>query len=243
MPDIDATILSNFGTPPTYTPPSITNAADGSMGNDTDMDVSEMSTAAWTALDYDFDDQNIDFLKWFQVAGDFIQNEEDTELAQAQLGKISTYIQAYTGAMQNQLNIFNDANTEYQAKVQEGIQQAQINSQKAMKQAEIDASKVTTQAQLDSTDAQQEANLLLQKETQEYANKLQKYSADLVAYQAEVGEEAQKLNSIISNAAFYSGEAKKYYDWAQKEVASYMSNNSKMIGMAMASQASAKQGT
>ena len=149
---------------------------------------------------------------------------------QTRLSATPIKVQEYQAKVQDALNTFNDANVEYQAKLQEGIQQAQIDAKKAQQQA-----------QLDATDAQQETSLLLQKENQEYANKLQKYSAELVAYQAEVGEEAQKLNSAISNAAFYSAEAKKYYDWAQKEVASYMSNNSKMIGMAMATQATSQQ--
>ena len=52
--------------------------------------------------------------------------------------------------MQNKLNTFNKEDKEYQAKLQEAIQQAQINAQKAIQQAQIDASKVTTQAQLDA---------------------------------------------------------------------------------------------
>jgi len=133
--------------------------------------------------------------------------------------------------MQNRLNEFNDANVEYQAKLQEAIQQAQINAQKAQQQS-----------QLDSSDAQQEASLLLQKENQEYASKLQRFSAEVAAYQADVNEQAQKVGSSTANASFYSAEGKKYYDWAQLEVSSYIKNNSKMISMAMANQATAQQG-
>jgi TRAP-type mannitol/chloroaromatic compound transport system substrate-binding protein len=168
-----------------------------------------------------------DFDEWFHIAGQYIEDQEDVELASAQIQKISTYLQAYSQEIQNQLNTFNDANTEYQAKLQEAIQQAQIDAQKAQAQSQIDA-----------TDAQQEASLLLQKENQEYATKLQKYSAEIGAYQADVNEEAQKINSATANASFYSAEGKKYYEWAQLEVSSYIKNNSKMINMAMAAQAS-----
>ena len=216
-PDISSTTDSNIGTPPTYTPPTIPSTAGG--GTTTD-DLTDMADSDWTELDFDFDDENIDVATWFQALGDMIQNQEDIELANAQMQKISTYVNSYQSAMQNRLNEFNDANAEYQAKLQESIQQAQI----------------------DAAEAQQESSLLLQKENQEYAANLQQLSAEVGIYQAEVNEKVQKITSSSANAAFYSAEGKKYYDWAQLEVSSYIKNNSKMISMAMASQSTAQQG-
>ena len=216
-PDISSTTVSNIGTPPTYTPPTIPSTAGGSTTTD---DLTDMADSDWTELDFDFDDENIDVATWFQALGDMIQNQEDIELANAQMQKISTYVNSYQSAMQNRLNEFNDANAEYQAKLQESIQQAQI----------------------DAAEAQQESSLLLQKENQEYAANLQKLSAEVGIYQAEVNEKVQKITSSSANAAFYSAEGKKYYDWAQLEVSSYIKNNSKMISMAMASQSTAQQG-
>mgnify|MGYP003143732775 FL=1 len=216
-PDISSTTVSNIGTPPTYTPPTIPSTAGGSTTTD---DLTDMADSDWTELDFDFDDENIDVATWFQALGDMIQNQEDIELANAQMQKISTYVNSYQSAMQNRLNVFNDANAEYQAKLQESIQQAQI----------------------DAAEAQQESSLLLQKENQEYASNLQKLSAEVGIYQSEVNEKVQKITSSSANAAFYSAEGKKYYDWAQLEVSSYIKNNSKMISMAMASQSTAQQG-
>ena len=84
-----------------FVPPVITNAQDGNFGDDTDKDVTTLSGAAWTALDYDFDNENIDFLKWFQVAGDMIQKQEDLELAGAQIDKINAFLTAYQNALAN----------------------------------------------------------------------------------------------------------------------------------------------
>ena len=209
-PDISSVSLLNVGTPPTYTAPVV--------GGATEELTASMTSVAddTTGTDVDFKD----FSKWFTAVGELIEDEEDIELASAQIQKIQTYIQSYSQAMQNQLNTFNDANAEYQAKLQESIQQAQI----------------------DAAEAQQESSLLLQKENQEYASNLQKLSAEVGIYQSEVNEKVQKITSSSANAAFYSAEGKKYYDWAQLEVSSYIKNNSKMISMAMASQSTAQQG-
>ena len=182
MPDIDSTTISNVGTPPSYTAPTVTG--DGSELTSVD-DLDTDNTI-------DVHADQIEFDQWFSTAAHLIEDEEDVELAQAQLQKIGRYIEAYSTEMQNKLNTFNKEDKEYQAKLQEAIQQAQINAQKATQQAQIDASKVTTQAQLDATDAQQEAALLLQKENQEYAAKLQKYSGEVSTYQAEVNAKVQE---------------------------------------------------
>ena len=89
--------------------------------------------------------------------------------------------QKYQLDISSELNSFNRANAEYQVKLQEAIQQAQIDAQKA-----------SQQAQLDSQDAQQEANLLLQKETQEYSSNLQRYSNELQSYTQNINKEVQE---------------------------------------------------
>ena len=214
MPDIDSTTISNVGTPPTYTAPTVTG------------DGSELTTVDDLDTDNTIDvhaDQ-IEFDQWWSTAAHLIEDEEDIELAQAQLQKIGRYIEAYSTQMQSNLNTFNKEDKEYQAKLQEAIQQAQINSQKASQQAQIDAQKITQQAQLDSTktitqaqldaaDAQQEAALLLQKENQEYAAKLQQFSSDLGKYsaevQAKVQDHAAQINEISAEIQIDSTE----YNW------------------------------
>jgi len=214
-PDIASVSVHNLGSAPTYTAPSITTGDTPS--DSTSTDLSSLDTTSWTALDYDFDDENINPLKWFQVAGDFIQNQEDFELAGAQLSKISAYAGVYAQAMQNQLNKFNDENVEYQAKLQEAIKEADINS----------------------SEANQEANLKLQKENQEYSAKLQLYQADIAKYQNEINAQVQNSTSSLQNAAYYSAESKKYYELAVAEVNLYIQNNSKIINKTLAAQVAA----
>ena len=171
-PTVGAITIAALPTAPVYTPPVITTTGSDS----TTLDLTKLDTASWTAADYDFDDENIDPLKWFQLAGDFIQNEEDSELAQAQLQKISTYIQAYSVAMQSRLNTFNDQNVDFQAGIQRNLQQAQIDMQDAQKEADID----------------------LQEKIQDYTLTLQKFQADIQNYQAVVNDEVQEYQQNLA---------------------------------------------
>jgi len=198
-PDISSVVLNNLGTPPTYTAPSLDASSD---------QITEMEAGTLGSSETDTE-------QWFDIAGQYIEDQEDFELAGAQIQKISTYIQAYSGAMQNQLNKFNDENTEYQAKLQEAVRQADINA----------------------TEAREEANLKLQKETQEYSSKLQLLQSELSRYQNEISTQVQKVTSLLQNASFYSAESKKYYEWAVAEVSLYIKNNSKMINKTLAAQA------
>ena len=253
-PAIDTITISNLGIPPTYTAPVVGGATE---------EITNTMTAT-TGDGYGTDADFLDFSKWFTTVGELIEDEEDIELAGAQIQKISAYIQAYSGAMQNQLNIFNDANTEYQGKLQEAIQQSQINAQ----------------------ETQSEASLLLQKENQEYGAKLQKYSSNLNKYQADVTKEVQEyqqklsqyqlelstssqawqkqesdkvsryqsevqnsLNIFNKENAVYTqriqyceGASDKYYQWAQAEITQYIQNNSKMIERTMAMRARNREG-
>lgn len=52
---------------------------------------------------YGTDNDFKDFSKWFTTAGEFIEDEEDEELAAMQIQKINSYVQAYQA--QNQANV------------------------------------------------------------------------------------------------------------------------------------------
>jgi len=182
-PGVSSVTLSNVGVPPTYTAPVVGGATE---------EITNTMTAT-TGDGYGTDADFLDFSMWFTTVGELIEDEEDTELAQVQLQKISAYIQAYSGAMQNQLNVFNDANAEYQGKLQEAIQQAQINAQ----------------------EAQKEGDLTFQASIQDYTLELQKYQADVGKYQAEVAQQVQEYTQKLSR---YQLELNTVYQaWAKTE--------------------------
>ena len=119
---------------------------------------------------------DIDVEHWFSIAGQLIEDEEDTELAQVHLQKISTFLNAFSQDMQNQLNIFNEGNAVYQAAIQRNLEQARINMQ----------------------DAQKEADLTLQASIQDYTLELQRVSASVSRYQTLVQQEVQTYQQEIA---------------------------------------------
>jgi len=222
MPDIDATTISNLGAPPSYTAPTIATS--------TGTELTGLTSIAENVID-DYDGNAIQFDKWFATAAHLIEDEEDIELANAQLQKIRTYVESYSAEVQNKLNTFNKEKVEYDAKLQEAIQQAQINAQKASAQAQIDASKVTTQAQLDAADIQQTTALLLQKENQEYAAKLQQFSGDVGKYsaevQAKVQDHAAQINEIGAEIQIDTAE----YNWMSQRYAALKGQYDQAFGL------------
>ena len=330
-PAISSVNISNVGVPPSYTPPVIGGDATELSGL-SDLDVDNTIDTLADQKEWD---------QWFATAAHLIEDEEDTELASIQIQKISAYVNAYSQAMQNQLNEFNESNAEYQAKLQEAIQQAQINAQEAQQesnlllqqenqefaaslqrysaqvqsyqtvvskevqeyqqklaqyqlelstsvqawqneeshklsihqsnlqdslntfnkenaeyQAQLQVSiqnaqlssqddaqnlqKYSTELQAYKDDVEKQVHNYtnsLQKNIKEYESKLALYNSNVQKYASEVGEIVQKSTLATQNAAYYSKEAEKYYNWAKLEVNSYVQNNSKMIRQTMAAQA------
>ena len=130
--------------------------------------------------DADFDDPST----WWHVMGEYIEDEEDIELAQAQMQKMQTYLAAYKVDMENSLQEFNEDKVEFQAEIQRSIEQARITMQKAQK----------------------DADLTLQESITEYQNKLQRVSTDFQRYSALINVEVQKYAQELL-------EKTKDYEW------------------------------
>ena len=159
---VDIPNLEDLDSKPTYTPPKVGGATE------------ELTTTMGTGSD------KTDFSDWFDQVGDYIETNEDTELAGVQLNKISTYIQAYQSAMQNQLNEFNEANVKYQAEIQEHMQEAQN-----------EVTRLTTIYNKNTDINVQNAVNAYRLYVDEYTANLQKYQAEIQAYSAEVNADVQ----------------------------------------------------
>ena len=173
---------------------------------------------------------------------------------QSKMQVTSTKIQEYSSKVQDALNVFNEGNAVYQASVQRSIQQAQINMQDAQKEADLtlqaDIQDYTLELQLFQqkiasyqavvNDEVQEHQANFQKEFQLWQigrqSDIQKYSAEVQSYNSEIQAQVQEYQSKLQKQQAYAVESKKYYDWAQIEISNYIKNNSKMIGLSIASQ-------
>jgi hypothetical protein len=187
------------GDVPSYTAPVVGGAT-------------EEITATITAGSSGTDADQIDVTDWWEVLGDMIETDEDTELAQLQLGKLNSYIDAYRSALQNQLNIFNKDNTRYQANVQAELAKKQADLQVALRQAQIDAADAQ-QESAQATDvakfnkAQDQALALqnkangLQATIQNNDDLVQKFLAELNKYSAQVNSEVQAYGQNLANNA------------------------------------------
>ena len=167
IPTLSTTTVSFSESVPSYSPPNIT-AASGTQP----LTKMEGISSGQIGTDADF----IDFEMWFASLGEMIEDDEDIELASAQIEKINAYIQAYNIAMQNELNNFNESVAPYQAQLQISIQNAQLedaaDSKKLSKfQAEIG------EYQAEVTSQVQEYTQNLQKDNMDYGWYAQQYAA------------------------------------------------------------------
>jgi len=149
----------------------------------------------------------------------------------------SDNISLYQADIQNELNSFNEKNIAFQAQVQESMQEIQVSNQVNIAKAQSDL-----QLSISNEDRSQQRQLQnavqdMQAIVSDNESKMSKFQAEVSKYQAEVGEKTQKITSATQNAAYYSNESKKYYEWAVAEVNMYIQNNSKMINKTMAAQA------
>ncbi len=169
VPSLSANQIGTLATAPVYTAPKVGGATE-------ELTATIEAATAGEATD------KYDFSRWFDLVADYIEDSEDIELAQAQIQKISTYLNSYAQAMQNQMNVFNDANVEYQAELQRVTENARLSSQ---------------------DDAQ-----LLQKyqaELQNYSNELnaqvQSYTSDLQRFSQEHTLMVQELQVLQAQYA------------------------------------------
>ena len=159
----------------------------------------------------------------------FLETEEDIELAQGQLGRLSHELSEYQANIgvqtskyqtdiQNELNEFNKENIVYQEDVQRKAQNFQKEIQQAIQNVQSDISTKSTNLQKDVQIALQNAVQDFQQDVQEYNAKIQKYNAQLGQYQQDVGKEVQKYSNTLtkktqeyqSKISLYSSQLQSY---------------------------------
>jgi hypothetical protein len=232
LSETDPGVFSISAVPPdTPTIPDFTFSVSTALPSYTSPTVGSATESLTAEMDYDSagygtDTDFLNFSKWFSVAGEFIEDEEDSELAASQLNKISTYISSYSQAMQDKLNSFNTKLQTYQAELQKELQEAQYEQQ-SEHQAQIQQ----YQAEVGAYSAD------VNKEVQEYQQKLSQYNNELnMSFQAWSKTESDNISvfqtDITNELNEYNKELALYQTAVQESMQEIQVENQVNIAQA-----------
>lgn len=166
------------------------------------------------------DADQIDYDKFWDVLADYIENEEDVELANVQLSKIRTYIDAFQAEVQN-------ASSAMQATIEDARQATQASVSNAGNDTSVYTSSISSQTQASIANASNDVNVAVSKMRestgaaiqkmslstntniqnaaramdaliQDYTLTISRYSQELAQYQAEVSKELEESKTKFS---------------------------------------------
>jgi hypothetical protein len=200
-----------------YTKPTV--AGDGNELTDVD-DLDTDNT-----IDVHADQIEVD--QWWSTLAHLIEDEEDTELATAQIQKINAYIQAFQAEVQS-------ASSAMQATTQT----AQFATQASIANAQNDVNASIAKMQQSTTAATQK---MLQSTNVNIQNAAQNLQASINDYTLYVQGEVGKMPHELSKVDTYLKASQKYYEWSISEIQMYIQNNSKMINRTIAAQQQSAQ--
>jgi predicted nucleic acid-binding Zn-ribbon protein len=137
----------------------------------------------------------------------FLEDNEDSELAQIQLGRLQHELGEYQADIQNELNEFNKETTAYQAQLQIAIQNAQLTSTDDVQKLQLYSAEVQDyQAQVGKEVQEYQSNLA--QETQELGSNIQRIQAQLQALgsqyqllQTRYQSELQRLSGVSKHGS------------------------------------------
>ena len=149
----------------------------------------------------------------FSTAATYIETEEDTELASAQLQKIQAQISEYQALMSNALNKFNEENVKYQAQIQDRIKDVDLKESANNRELQRFSAEVSVyQAEVNSNIQlwqQEEWTQNFNKYTQDYQYLLTEHSNDIQKEQARVQNDLaiyqQEINKATSTYTAETG--------------------------------------
>lgn len=119
---------------------------------------------------------------------------EDSEIGMLALEKLRKQLEAFREQMQDAMNTFTDANVEYQASIQDAIEQARITLQEELSNAERD----------DQIDIINRAKQLEQ-QLVEYQQEIARHAQEVASYQAQVNSAASRVEQQL---ALSTGESR-----------------------------------
>ena len=143
----------------------------------------------------------------------FLETDEDTELAQLQLGRLNNEVDQYQSNIQNEIANFNESVESYRAELQKSIKDAELTSAKEAQeiqeysndiqkysqnvQKEVQAYQQSTQKELSIYSTKVRADI--DKFRADIQNELNEFNKENVKYQASIQGEVQKHNSDLQS--------------------------------------------
>ena len=143
----------------------------------------------------------------------FLETDEDTELAQLQLGRLNNEVDQYQSNIQNEIANFNESVESYRAELQKSIKDAELTSAKEAQeiqeysndiqkyaqnvQKEVQAYQQSTQKELSIYSTKVRADI--DKFGADIQNELNEFNKENVKYQASIQGEVQKHNSDLQS--------------------------------------------
>jgi hypothetical protein len=161
---------------------------------------------------------------------------ENQALIQAWSNEASTRVQNFQAQNQSNLNDFNAKNIEFQSKVNEATQNAQLEESKQGR----DLSKYGSELSKYQQDVNQEVTKFQQnlgKSVQEYSQKLAKFNSELTRQSSLVSQKQQEVTINLQQYDRYDKESNKYYQWANGEIQKFIGNNERTTSRALTQQA------
>jgi len=227
--DTDAPSDASGDSSSAYVTPTITTGSSLTI-----MDaVAGEETPLGTDADYD------NWAQWFNVLGELIEDEEDSELAQAQIGKIQAFIQAFQAEVQDasaamqatiqdaQLatqasiaNASNDVSTNNASMgtlIQASVANASNDTQASIAKMQQSTSAATTKMVQSTTAAIQKmslaTNVSLQNAAKTLEASIQDYSQEIALFQGELGKYQAQIGAEIQAYQQEIAEKGTEYQW------------------------------
>ena len=173
------------------------------------LDITDM--AALTASAPTFTAPVMPALDYTKV-NEYIDTEEDTELASAKIQEVATQINEYSSQIQTAVQSFNQENTVYQEDVQRKMQNFQKDIQEAVQN-------IQTELQSKMANLSKDQQIEIQNSINNFQKDVQEYQSEMGRYQAQVGTYGAEVNAAMQEFSSNINKRNMQYQWLQGQLA------------------------
>jgi len=172
----------------------------------------------------------LDFDKWWEVLGDYIEDSEDSELAQLQISKISSYINAFQAEVQSAQSAMQatieDARQSTQASIATAGDATRASIANAQNDVSTNNASIASRTQASIANASNDVNASIQKmqlSTQASIQKMQ------LSTNVNITNAAKTMEALIQDYSALVTEKTNEYTWAMGQQAKLQADYDKGI--------------